>query len=81
MSIYPPVAGTNFLCFLPYLEDSYDAKILCFGEGAMELSMHENAVFFLPVNTLTVWCTGFLGHTTHYCVYYTANIYQQTDLN
>ena len=33
-----------------------------------EICMSENCVFFLPVNILTVWCTGFLGHTTHYRV-------------
>ena len=27
--------------------------------------MCEKAVFFLPVNILTVWCAGFLGHTVY----------------
>ena len=31
----------------------------------MELCTHEKAVFFLPVNILTVWCASFLGRTTH----------------
>ena len=41
-------------------------KIVCFGEGAMELCMREKAVFFLPVNILTVWSPAFLAarHTT-----------------
>ena len=32
----------------------------------MELSAHENAVFFLPVNILMVWSPAFLAarHTT-----------------
>ena len=32
----------------------------------MELYMYEKAVFFLPVNILTVWSLAFLatGHTT-----------------
>ena len=46
----------------------------------MELCMREKAVFFLPVNILTVWSpaflaaythgvvAGFLGRTTHYRV-------------
>ena len=34
------------MCDLPYL---VDARMVCFGEGAMELCMHENAVLFLPV--------------------------------
>ena len=29
----------------------------------MKLCTHEKAVFFPPVNILTVWCTGFLGCT------------------
>ena len=51
---------------VPYLEDSYNAKIVCFGEGAVELCMREKAVFFLPVNILTVWSPAFLAarHTT-----------------
>ena len=57
-----------FLCGLPYLVDSYNKKMVCFGEGVMELYMCENAIFFLPVNMPTVWCTGFLGHMTHYHV-------------
>ena len=28
---------SNLLCGLPYLADSYNAKMVCFGEGAMEL--------------------------------------------
>ena len=41
-------------------------KMVCFGEGAMELCTHEKAVFFLPVNILTVWSPVFLAarHTT-----------------
>ena len=30
-------------------------------EGAMELCMLEKAVFFLPVNVLTVWLSAFLA--------------------
>ena len=43
-----------------------NAKIVCFGEEAMELCMREKAVFFLPVNILTVWSPAFLAarHTT-----------------
>ena len=36
------------------LVDSYKAKMMCFGEGTMELCMCENAIFFLPVN-VHVW--------------------------
>ena len=51
---------------VPYFGDSYNAKMVCFGEEAMELCMHEKAVFFLPVNILTVWSLAFLAarHTT-----------------
>ena len=51
----------NLLCGVPYLGDSYNAKIVCFGEGAMELCTHEKAVFFLPVNILMVWSPAFLA--------------------
>ena len=51
----------KLLCGLLYLSDSYNAKMVCFVEGAMELCMYEKAVFFLSVNTLIAWCTGFLG--------------------
>ena len=54
------------MCGVPYLGDSYNAKMVCFGERAMELCMREKAVFFLPVNILTVWSPVFLAtrHTT-----------------
>ena len=60
----------KLLCGIPYLEDSYIAKMVCFGDGAMELCMHEKAAFFLPVNVLTVWSPAFLAtrHTTM-CLY------------
>ena len=43
--------------------DSYNAKMVCFG---IEVCTHEKAVFFLPVNILTVWSPAFLAarHTT-----------------
>ena len=47
------IYGTNLLCGLPYLVDSYNARMVCFGEGNME---HENLVFFLSVNTHGVMC-------------------------
>ena len=34
--------------------------MVCFGEGAMELCMHENPVYFFPVNIPMAWCAGFL---------------------
>ena len=44
----------KFVCDLCYLAVSYNAKMVCFGvrfgEGAMKLCMHENAVLLLPVN-------------------------------
>ena len=52
---------SNSLCGVPYLGDSYNAKIVCFGEEAMELCMREKAVFFIPVNILTVWSPAFLA--------------------
>ena len=48
--------------------DSYNAKMVCFGEEAMELCMGEKAVFFLLVDILMVWRDGFLGCTTLPCV-------------
>ena len=49
------MAVVNLITFaVPYLVDSYNAKMVCIGEGAMELCMHEIAVFFLPVDILTV---------------------------
>ena len=47
--------------------DSYNAKMVCFGEGAVEFYMYENAIFFLFVNTPDV-AFGFLGHMTQYHV-------------
>ena len=43
------------------LGDSYNAKLVCFGEGTMKLCTHEKTVFFLPVNILTVWSPAFLA--------------------
>ena len=60
---------------LPYLADSYNAKMVCFGEGAMELCMREKAVFFLSVNILTVWSAGFLGCKTHGMILMTYLLY------
>ena len=51
----------GLLCGVPYLGDNYNAKVACFGEGAMELCTNEKAVFFLPVNILTVWSPAFLA--------------------
>jgi len=34
----------------------------------MELSMRENCISDLPVNNSWMWCAGFLGCMTHYCV-------------
>ena len=62
------MAVVNTIKCLPYLEDSYNAKMVCFGEGAIELCTSEKAVFFIPVNMLTVWCAGFVGCTTRYRV-------------
>ena len=50
---------SNLQCGVPYLGDSYNAKLVCFGEGAMELCTHEKAVFFLPHGVVA----GFLGRT------------------
>ena len=60
------MAVTNLIKFavwrtLPGGQDSYNAKMVCFGEGAMELCMHEKTVFFLPVNILMVWSPAFLA--------------------
>ena len=51
---------------MPYLGDSYNAKMVYFEEGVMELCTNEKVVFFLPVNILTVWLPAFLvaRHTT-----------------
>ena len=56
----------KFSLWRTYLGDNYNAKMVCFGEGAMEVCTHEKAVFFLPVNILTVWSPAFLAarHTT-----------------
>ena len=56
----------KFALWRPYLGDSYNAKMVCFGEGAMELCTYEKAVFFLPVNILMMWSPAFLAarHTT-----------------
>ena len=50
---------------LLYLADSYIAKMVCFGNGVMELYMCENAVFFLPVS---VACWLSWSHDTLLCV-------------
>ena len=55
------MAVENLVCGVPYLGDSYNAKMVCFGEGAKELCKHEKAVFFLPVNILMVWLPAFLA--------------------
>ena len=44
--------------------------VISIQEGSMEIHMRENCVLFLPVNILTMWCTSFLGCTTHYHVSY-----------
>ena len=46
----------------------FHSKNCPFCEDSMELQMHENHAFFLPVNILMVWRVGFLGRTTHYRV-------------
>ena len=58
-AVWPTLSG---------LVDSYNSKMVCFGEEAMELCMHEKAILFLSVNILMVWCAGFLGRTMHYRV-------------
>ena len=51
------MAGANLIKFAvwPTLPGRhlYNAKMVCFGEGAMELCMRENAIFyfFLSINT------------------------------
>ena len=48
------MASKNLIKWPTYLADSYNAKMVYFGEGAMELCMCEKAVFFLPANILMV---------------------------
>ena len=50
------------------MADESTAKIVVFCKDNTELRMHENHIFFLPVNILTVLSTSFLGRTTHYRV-------------
>jgi len=42
------------------------AKIIWFCKSFTEILICENRIIVLPVNNSQVWCTGFLGHTTHY---------------
>ena len=49
------------------LGDSYNAKLVCFGEGTMKLCTHEKAGFSSCKYTHGV-VAGFLGHTTDYRV-------------
>ena len=56
------------LCGLLTMEGMSTAKIVSFHKDSTELKLHENCVFFLPVNILTVLRAGFLVHTTHYHV-------------
>ena len=53
----------KFTMWRTYLVDSYNTKMVCFGEEAIELYMCEKAIFFLPVNILML---AFLAtrHTT-----------------
>ena len=60
--------SSNLVCRLPYLASTYVANLIPIGEGITELHRCENYIFFLPVNILTVWRAGFLGHTTLPCV-------------
>ena len=52
-------------CGLPYLAGTCVATLVSIGYGITELQRCENRVYFIPVNILTVWRAGFLGHTTH----------------
>jgi len=57
---------------------SYNAKSRAFMKGSWNyICMCENCVLVLPVNILTVWCTGILGSTTHYRVSWYACLYKQ----
>jgi len=58
----------NLKCEVMTLASISTAKIVLFRWSVMELRIHENCVFVLPVNNSRMWCTGFLGHTTHYRV-------------
>ena len=60
------MAVANLIKFAVWCTLPGTAKMVCFGEGAMELCTYEKAVFFLPVNILTVWSPAFLAaqHTT-----------------
>ena len=49
---------------LLYLLDSYNTKMMCFGEGAIDLCTHEKAVFFLPVNIFSKMAFLVTQHTT-----------------
>ena len=51
----------NLIKFAVWRGTAIMQKWCVFGEGAMELCTHEKAVFFLPVNILTVWLLAFLA--------------------
>ena len=55
-------------------------KIIPIRKGSMELHKHENHIFFLPINILTVWCASFLGCMTHYRVSWSVSINNIPDI-
>ena len=50
------------------------SKNVSFCKGNMELRMHENCIFFLPVNTLTIACRLLEAHNTLPCVLMNMNV-------
>jgi len=58
---------TMLLKFGMWVEGICTTKIIV-QQGSTELHMRENCGLVLPVNILTVWCAGLLGHMTHNCV-------------
>jgi len=59
------MALVNLMCGLPYLGDSYSAKIGMFRRRDHEAMHATKTVFFLSVNVLMVWHVGLLGCMAH----------------
>ena len=59
---------SKLVCGVLKVEGIYSIKMIPIREGSIELPVHENCGFFLPVNILKMWRVSFLGRTTYYCV-------------